>query len=118
MDVSGLNLPVTSDIDRCAEDLYKRHCRLFGCVNASEFMLWLSAVMGVVCIGCCLWLLAVIIAAVLLHVSLGIEGVNGGVLISMPVTWFLFYLLGMWESWLKRRYRRVAEVINVLERVT
>ena len=81
-------------------------------------MLSLSAVTGIVCIVCSLWLLIVIVAAALFHVILGVEGVNGGILISMVVSWLLFHLLGMWERWLKRRYRRIAKVMNVLERVT
>lgn len=100
-----------------ADDMYKQH-KVFGWVNAQCLILWGSGVALLLFLAASSWLLAVIVASVLFNKVLGDMDLNGGVLYSLFSLWTLCRLLGFWEWWLKRRYSKVVDVMNALERVT
>ena len=100
-----------------SDDLYKRH-KIFGRVNASALILCVSCVAILLFLAGWSWLYAVIVASALFHKVLGNMDLNGHVLLSTVVCFALLKLLGLWEWWLKRRYSKVANVMNALERVT
>ena len=99
-----------------ADTLYKQH-KVFGLVNAQKLNIWITFCVGIPMFMCGIWLGFVITTSVVFKMSVGNPTFNGYCLIFATIAWGIMQILIIWEAWLKRRYRKVAAVLNALEGV-
>ena len=97
-----------------ADTLYKQH-RVFGGINAYKLINYVSFCMGMLMIIGISWLMIVTVGMLLFDRPVGASTLNGHCMLYVCFAWVIIQMFNVWEAWLKRRYQRVASVMNALE---